>query len=63
MVANAALIAVDRVSLESVRFAFPCVGNPVEHWDLVDGGTITRDGAADSPVCWSDVRPTDKDAS
>lgn len=63
VVAKAALRAGDRVSLESVRFAFPCVGIPVEHWDLVDGWTITRDVAADSPVCWSDVRPTDKDAS
>ena len=56
LVANVDLHSGDRLSLESVRFAFPCVGIPVEHWDLVDGWTVDSELSTGHPIHWRDVR-------
>ena len=56
VVAKRDLRAGDVLSLDAVRFAFPCRGVPVEHWDLVDGAYLTRPVAAGTPVQWADVR-------
>lgn len=42
-------------SLGNVKFAFPAVGIPVEHWDLIDGKKATRAIDAKCPICWGDV--------
>jgi hypothetical protein len=47
----------DPIGLDTVRFAFPCQGVPVEHWDLVSAWTITRPVAAGRPIRWEDVGP------
>ncbi|WP_249119598.1 N-acetylneuraminate synthase family protein [Bradyrhizobium sp. AUGA SZCCT0158] len=44
------------VSFDTVRFAFPCKGIPVEYWDLVAGWTITSPVAAGTPVQWHNVQ-------
>lgn len=46
----------DRVDLDSVRFAFPCLGVPVELWDLVEGWSIAEPVAAGHPVAWRHVK-------
>jgi sialic acid synthase SpsE len=45
----------DRVSFDSVRFAFPCRGISVEHWDKVAGRKVARPVKAGAPVVWDDV--------
>lgn len=47
------------ISLETVRFAFPCLGIPVQHWDLVNGSKIVSSIAANSPVQWCDIQKND----
>lgn len=46
----------DPVSLDTIRFAWPCRGIPVQHWDLVAGWTLARAVPAGTPIDWSDVR-------
>jgi sialic acid synthase SpsE len=46
----------EKLSLENTRFAFPCLGIPVEYWDLVAGWTLTNDVKSGRPVQWSDVQ-------
>jgi sialic acid synthase SpsE len=57
LVANRDLRPGDPIGLDTVRFAFPCQGVPVEHWDLVSAWTITRPVAAGRPIRWEDVGP------
>lgn len=57
LVANRDLKAGDAIDLDSVRFAFPCKGIPVEHWDLVSVWTITSPVAAGQPIQWEQVGP------
>lgn len=45
----------DQVTLESVGFAFPAVGIPVENWELVDGKHMAQRVAAGVPIGWRDV--------
>jgi len=49
----------DAVGLDTVRFAWPCLGIPVQHWDLVEGWTLAREVAAGTPIGWSDVQRRD----
>ena len=44
------------ISFDNVRFAFPCKGIQVEHWDLVAGWKVTSPVAAGTPVQWQDVQ-------
>jgi sialic acid synthase SpsE len=46
----------DEISLETVRFAFPCKGVPVQHWDLVNGNKVMVAIKENSPIQWSDVQ-------
>jgi sialic acid synthase SpsE len=46
----------DRISLDTVRFAFPCRGIPVQHWDLVNGWVLTTRVSAGEPVQWGHVQ-------
>lgn len=57
LVANRDLTPGDRIGLETVRFAFPCRGIPVEYWDLVSGWALTRAVAAGEPIRWECVGP------
>ena len=47
----------DRIGLDTVRFAFPSLGIPVEHWDTVAGWTATRALSAGEPIRWEHVAP------
>jgi sialic acid synthase SpsE len=56
LVAKRDLAPGDAISLETVRFAFPCRGIPVEHWDLVAGWRITAVVPAGRPIGWQHVQ-------
>ena len=56
LVAKRNLVAGDAISFDTVRFAFPCRGISVEHWDLIEGWRLTSEIPAGSPVQWSDVQ-------
>lgn len=45
----------DTLTLDNVRFAFPTLGIPVEHWDEVAGAPVSREIAANTPLDWDDV--------
>ncbi|WED41906.1 N-acetylneuraminate synthase family protein [Legionella cardiaca] len=49
----------DIISLDNVRFAFPCLGIPVQHWDLANGSKIVSTIAANSPIQWQDIQRND----
>ena len=55
LVANRDLQAGDAITLETVRFAFPCKGVPVEHWDLVSSWRITAPVKSGQPIRWEHV--------
>lgn len=55
-VAKKACMPGDIVSFETVRFAFPCKGIPVEHWDLVAGWQFTASVSAGTAIQWHDVQ-------
>jgi len=57
LVARTDLAPGARLTLDTVRFAFPCLGIPVEHWDLVDGWQAAAPVRAGAPIRWQDVRP------
>ena len=56
VVAKRDLAAGDTISYDTVRFAFPCKGIPVEHWDLVAGWQLVSPVKAGSPVQWNHVQ-------
>ncbi|MGE0456268.1 MAG: N-acetylneuraminate synthase family protein [Vicinamibacteria bacterium] len=58
LVARRALVPGDAINLETVRFAFPRMGIPVESWDLVDGWRLAESVAAGRPIEWRHVRPS-----
>jgi sialic acid synthase SpsE len=45
------------ISLENVRFAFPCRGIGVQHFDQVSGWIVNKDLPEGSVIRWQDVRP------
>ena len=55
LVAKADLKPGDAISYDNVRFAFPCLGIPVENWDLVSQWRMTKAVKAGKPIGWSDV--------
>ncbi|WP_367606893.1 N-acetylneuraminate synthase family protein [Legionella sp. W05-934-2] len=55
VVAKKSLNAGDTISLDNVRFAFPCKGIPVQQWDLVLGMKVKAKIDADQPVKWEHV--------
>lgn len=58
LVANRDLQRGDAITLDTVRFAFPCKGIPVEHWDLVSAWTIAAPVRAGEPIRWEHVGPS-----
>lgn len=56
IVARRNLVPGDMLSYDTVRFAFPCKGIPVEHWDLVEGWQLTSAVGAGSPLQWNHVQ-------
>jgi sialic acid synthase SpsE len=56
VVAKKNLAVGDTLSFDTVRFAFPCKGIPVEHWDLIAGWRVTSPVSAGIPVQWSHVQ-------
>ena len=55
LVAKKNLRAGDTLSFDSVRFAFPCLGIPVEHWETVKNWVIKSDLSIDQPIEWRHV--------
>ena len=55
LVTAAAVRAGERLTLDSVRFAFPTLGVPVEEWDRVVGRRFASDLAANTPIGWEHV--------
>ena len=55
LVAKCDLAPGDAVSLDTIRFAWPCIGIPVQQWDTVDGWHIAAAVPAGRPLQWSDV--------
>jgi sialic acid synthase SpsE len=47
----------DILGLDTVRFAFPAKGIPVENWDIVKGWRLRRDLAQGQVIGWQDVEP------
>jgi sialic acid synthase SpsE len=47
----------DVVSLQTVTFAWPAKGVPVEDWGAVVGWRIRRSVLIGAPIAWSDVEP------
>lgn len=46
----------DILSLDTVSFAFPSKGIPVEHWEAVERSYLRRDMARGEIIGWQDVR-------
>lgn len=57
LVSRRDIYAGEKVSLDSVEFAFPAKGVPSEHWSLVDGWKLKSDTAAGRVINWSDLEP------
>lgn len=55
LVAMRDLQAGEVLGLDNVRFAFPTLGIPVEHWDSVAGSRVKQAVAANAPLDWKDV--------
>ena len=55
LVAKKGLKAGDSLSFDTVRFAFPCMGIPVEHWSIVKDWAIRADLNQDQPIEWKHV--------
>ncbi len=56
LVAKRDLAPGDVISLDTVRFAFPCRGIPVEQWDIVNGWEIVSPITSGSPIQWADAK-------
>lgn len=57
IVANRNITPGDKLDLNSVYFAWPCIGISAEFWDLVEGGTMLSRVEAGTPIKWSDLCP------
>lgn len=55
LVTNTLLKKGDELSLDKVRFAFPCIGIPVQNWDIVVGRKINKTIESGQPILWDDV--------
>ncbi len=55
LVAMKDLKAGDKIDYNNVRFAFPCKGIPVEHWNIVDGWQLKTEVPANQPIQWKHV--------
>jgi len=55
LVAKSDLSPGARISMETVRFAFPRRGIAVEHWDIVAGWRVMNPIKAGQPIQWRDV--------
>lgn len=55
LVAKTDLKPGDAISYDNVRFAFPCLGIPVENWDLVSHWRMIRAVEGGKPIDWNDV--------
>lgn len=56
LVAKRDLSPGEEISFDTVRFAFPCLGIPVEHWDLVSNWRVIAPVGAGTPMQWSHVQ-------
>ncbi|WP_033068648.1 N-acetylneuraminate synthase family protein [Thalassospira australica] len=55
LVAAKDIVEEEKISFETVRFAFPCKGIPVQEWDRVVGKKLVRKVRAGQPLQWDDV--------
>ena len=55
LVARKDLKAGSEINLENIRFAFPCLGVPVQDWDKIRNRHLVRDIKAGEPIIWQDV--------
>jgi N,N'-diacetyllegionaminate synthase len=58
LVASKDLRAGAKLSLETVRFAFPAVGVPAEFWPDVEGRTVVKHISSGAPISWSEIHAT-----
>lgn len=56
LVAARDLKSSDSINLETVRFAWPCRGIPVQYWDLVESWVVKSAVRAGTPIRWQDVQ-------
>jgi sialic acid synthase SpsE len=56
LIAKHPLAVGDRLSLETVSFAFPARGIAVEHWCEVNGSSVARPIGAGEVIYWRDLR-------
>ncbi|HLD16427.1 MAG TPA: N-acetylneuraminate synthase family protein [Coxiellaceae bacterium] len=52
LVAKKDLKSGDKINYETIRFAFPCLGIPVEKWDMIEGCRINKPIKANQPLTW-----------
>ena len=45
----------EKISRETVKFAFPAAGISVEHWDIIKGRKVKQDISSKNPITWDDV--------
>lgn len=55
LVARKKLAEGDLINMDNVTFAFPCLGIPVQHWDMVVNWKISGAVDAGQPITWDDV--------
>ena len=56
LVAGCNLVAGEILTLDRVDFAFPAAGIATEHWDIVEGWTLTNDLSAGDVLHWHDLK-------
>mgnify|MGYP000013501318 CR=1 FL=1 len=47
----------DLISTETIRFGKPRMGIGVEHWDMIEGWTMTRPVTEGGYIQWGDIEP------
>ncbi|MDI9817764.1 MULTISPECIES: N-acetylneuraminate synthase family protein [unclassified Legionella] len=55
LIARHDLAVGETISLENIKFAFPCRGVAAQHWDLVQGWQVRRNIKAGRPIQWTDI--------
>lgn len=55
LVAKKSLKLGEPLTFDTVRFAFPCVGIPVEHWPIVKNWVVRSELSENQPIEWQHV--------
>jgi sialic acid synthase SpsE len=55
VVAKTSIEPGEKIDLDLVYFAWPCVGISAEFWDLVEGARVVSQVKAGTPIKWSDL--------